>query len=182
MNGASTSQGRRFPPKLERLLLDADVNAHVARYLEAVGLDVLFAPRVDVDIHDDTAIVKWARKHKRFLVCHDRFRDKQTRLKLYFEVYENGGRIIQIAGGPQQPVLMSLGKILVHRAVWLAFFKEHEDGLVVVHQTGMNRKPPDDLHTEIQRMVVDPFAALERPRRPRKRRVKLPRAQQGTLF
>ena len=169
MSAASTEQPE-FPPKLERLLLDADVNALLVPFLEAVGFDVLFAPKVqDVDIHDDAAIVKWARHHRRYLVCHDKFRDKQTRLKLYFEVFENGGPIIQINGGPQQHPLVSLGKMLVHRQKWLNFFEQHEDGIVHLSTQNPAYSPPEKLHKEIQRLVVDPIAALNRPRKPRKR-------------
>ena len=170
MNAASTGR-RGFPPRLERLILDADVNALLVPYLEAVGFDVLFAPRIpEVNIHDDTAIVKWARRHHRFFVCHDKFNDKQTRLKLYFEVFENGGQIIQIHGGPQQHPIASLGKILVNREKWLGFFREYEDGIVRLSTHDARYYPPDKLHREIQRLVVDPIGALDRPRKARKRR------------
>ncbi len=172
------------PAKLERLLLDADVNVHLVGYLGAIGFDVEFAPRVEgLDIHHDAELVKWARRHDRYYVCHDRFKDNQSRLKVYIEVYENGGRVIQIAPGPQQPVYSSLGKLLVHRAAWLAFFEEHEDGLVVVHGTGMRKKTPEDLHKDILEIaVVNPIDALETSNRPRKRRVRLPRYQQPRLL
>lgn len=101
---------------------------------------------------------------------------------MFFEVFENGGQVIQITGGPQQPLTTSLGKLLVHRTEWLKFFAEHEDGLVKIHGHSMTRLTPDALERNILEMVVDPFAALERPRRPRKRRVQLPKAAQGELF
>ena len=169
MNAVSTGQ-RRFPPSLERLILDADVNALLVLYLQAVGFDVVFAPKMPgVDIHDDTAIVKWARQHRRYYVCHDKFGDKQTRLKIYFEVFENGGQIIQINGGPQQHPTTALGKILVNRDKWLGFFGEHEDGIVRLSTQDVLCYPPDKLHKEIQRLVVDPIGALQRPRKARKR-------------
>ena len=56
------------PAKLERLLLDADVNVHLVGYLEAIGFDVEFAPRVKgLDIHHDAELVKWARSHNEIL-------------------------------------------------------------------------------------------------------------------
>ena len=169
MNAVSTRQPG-FPPKLDRLLLDADINPLVVPYLEAVGFDVLFAPRESgIDIHDDKAIVKWARQHRRFLVCHDKFKDKQTRLGLYFEVYENGGQIIQIHGGPQQHPTVSLGKILVNREKWLEFFSEFEDGIVRLSTYNVTSYTPDKLHKEIQRLIVDPIGVLDRPRKARKR-------------
>ncbi len=171
MSVASTGRRRGFPPRLERLILDADVNALLVPYLKAVGFDVVFAPEItEVNIHDDTDIVKWARRHRRYLVCHDKFKDKQTRLKLYFEVFENGGQVIQINGGPQQDPTTSLGKILVNRENWLGFFHEYEDGIVRLSTHSVKTYPPDKLYREIQRLVVDPIRALERPRKPRKRR------------
>ena len=168
MNEVSTRRRRRFPPKLDRILLDADVNARLLRYLESIGFDVLFAPNVDgVDIHDDSKIVKWARRHRRILVCHDRFKDKQTRIRVYLEVLQNGGKVIRIAGPPQQPLLTSLGKLVVHRDDWLQFFKEHEDGIVAVHMTGMHRRTRDDLAVKLQQLHVDPYEALERLRKRR---------------
>ncbi len=125
------STKRSSLPKLERLLLDGDVNAYLERYLTAIGFDVVFATRVDVDIRDDTEVLKWARRHRRIMVCHDKFRDGQTRMKLYREVYDNGGRIIRIGGKPDQHPLTSLGKIVVHRQDWMDFFSENV-GMVLV--------------------------------------------------
>lgn len=161
-------------PKLERLLLDTDVNAYVERYLTAVGFDVLFAARVDVDVRDDTAILKWARRHRRILVCHDKHRDGQTRVKLFLEVYENGGRVIRIGGTPDQPPITSVGKILVRRADWSAFFKENNDGMVLVHGTGTKPMPRSYLHRQVQGAFFDATDNLRkrkkahRPYRPRK--------------
>jgi hypothetical protein len=152
------------PPELERLLLDGDVNAYLERYLTAIGFDVLFATRVDVDIHDDTAILKWARRRGRIMVCHDKFRDGQTRMSLFREVYENGGHIIRIGGRPDQPPLTSLGKITVHRQDWLDFFSEN-DGIVLVHMTGMTRMPREYLLRRYQSTLFDPSAVLRQPRR-----------------
>ncbi len=184
LSGALTGRQKKLSPtrKLERLLLDADVNARLVPYLRSLGFDVLFAPQVDVNIHDDTEIVKWARMRRRYFVCHDRFKDGQTRVKLYFEVYKNGGRIIRIGGAPQQDLLSSLGKILVQRRHWLEFFKEHSDGMVVVHEQGMREFTRDDLYRRIEGVITDPTSALERPRkpRPRQRRLfKVPKEQLG---
>ena len=184
MRKASTKK-RQFPPKLERLLLDADVNAYLGRYLESIGFDVLFAPKVTVNIRDDTAVLKWARRRRRILVCHDRFKDGQTRTKLFFEIFQNGGRVIRIGGGPQQSIQSSLGKILVQRRHWLDFFAEHEHGMVVVHEQGMRKLTREDLYRQLQGVLVDPVAALERPKKPRKyrpRKREVPPAQLGPIL
>ena len=169
-------------PRLERLLLDGDVNAYLERYLTAIGFDVVFATQVDVDIHDDTAILKWARRRRRIMVCHDKFRDGQTRIKLFQEVYTNGGRIIRIGGKPDQPPLTSLGKILVHRRDWLDFFSEN-DGMVLVHMTGMKKMPREELLRQIQKVMFDPPTVIQRSRRKPQlaRRPKPPPDEQGIL-
>ena len=134
-------------PKLERLLLDADVNPELIPLLRAVGFHAEFAPRLGVNIRNDRSLLRWARKHKYILVCHDRFRDKQTRLELYPELYHNGGQIIQIGGGPAQETYTSLGKILLHRKKWCEWFSNH-DGIVTVHEQWKTR----DAH-ELFRLV-----------------------------
>ena len=181
-NRALTKPLPRQLPKLERLVLDTDVNAHLRGYLEAVGFDVLFALHVDVDIHDDTAIVIWARRHRRLFVTHDKFSDRQTRIKLHLEVYENGGQAIRIGGGPEQHPLTSLGKILVHRHKWVEFFKEN-DGIALVHETGLKLMPREYLYHQIQSRMIDSSIALRSQRR-RKRAPRAPReppSEQGRL-
>lgn len=173
---------RSSPPKLERLLLDGDVNAYLERYLTAIGFDVVFATRVDVDIRDDTAILRWARSHRRIMVCHDRFRDGQTKMRLYSEIYNNGGRIIRIGGRPDQDPLTSLGKIIVHRQDWLEFFSDNA-GMVLVHMTGMRKMPRAHLLRQIQNVMFDPTDSLQRPRKPRQQvsRRNPPPTEQGEL-
>jgi len=102
-----------------------------------------------VDVTNDTAIARWARQHHYILVCHDKHRDKKTRLELFFEIYRNGGRIIRIGGAPDQDPLTALGKILVHRDEWRDFFADN-DGIVVVHKEGMKKLPSHQLYAKIQ--------------------------------
>ena len=65
-------------PRLERLVLDNDVNRQVQDYLKAVGFDVTLITQADVDVRDDVAILSWARSEGRFLLCHDKHRDRET--------------------------------------------------------------------------------------------------------
>ncbi len=101
-------------PKLERLLIDADVRPTVMPYLKAVGFDAVSVLRVKVNHRDDVAIVKYARHYNRIVVCHDRHKD-QVRYQMYQEIFKRGGRIIEIGGHNGKPELTSVGKILVHR-------------------------------------------------------------------
>ena len=187
LNKASTGRRRQSPSKLERLILDADVNPRIVQYLQALGFDVLFSPNVSsVDIHDDRKMVRWARWRNRILICHDRFKDRQTRMRVFLEVFQNGGKVIRIAGAPQQPILTSLGKLLVHRDDWLKFFSENVDGIATVHMTGMHTRTREDFYTTLQQMQVDPYGAIERPRRRGERRPRrgpdIPEQQMGPFL
>ncbi len=123
------------PPlhKLERLLLDGDIDPELADYLRAVGFDVRFAPRGSKLIRDDVKVLRLARKQGRILVCHDQHSDKETRLRLYPELHSHGGKILQIGGDSSQMVLTALGKILVWRENWEPWFRGN-DGKVVVYK------------------------------------------------
>jgi len=156
-------------PKAERLLLDADINPRLAQYLTATGFDVVFAPDTDVDIHDDTAILRWARRRSRIMVCHDKFKDGKTRFKIFEEVYENGGRVIQVGSKPDRLPLTSLGLILANRSDRLKFFEEESSGMVFVHKTGMTRMNRAYCQLQYRKVLVDPafdpIPALSRRRR-----------------
>ena len=128
----------------------------------------MFATRSDVDIRDDVAVLKWARRHQRIMVTHDRFKDGPTKHKLYQEVYVNGGKIIQIARRQNQSPAMLLGKMLVHLRDWAAFFEENE-GMVLLHASGMKRMPREYLIRQIQHTFGDPTPALSKRRRPSSR-------------
>jgi hypothetical protein len=154
---------RKAIPKLqglERLLIDTDVKPTLLPYLGAVGFNVLWVRDAKVNYHDDVALVKYARRYHRILLCHDRHRDKSRtdgiRIRMYREIYERGGQVIEIAGSPSQDPLTSLGKILVHRHNWRTFFDEN-DGIVVVREaSGMVPKTRDKLIQKIQGVIAHP--------------------------
>ena len=149
-------------PKLERLLLDADVNVELELLLKAIGFCTQFVLRVDANVRSDVSILRWARRHRYILVCHDKFRDKQTRIELYPELYKKGGRIIQIGGGPQQDPYKALGKLLVHRDTWVKWFNDH-DGIVIVHSQGCRLNDASKLYTIVQKKMpleIEPVHTL----------------------
>jgi len=74
-----------------------------------------------------------SRKEGRILVCHDQHKDKETKLRLYPEMYKRGGKILQIGGDSSQNILNALGKILIWREQWSPWFEEN-DGKVIVHK------------------------------------------------
>jgi len=149
-------------PNLERLLLDADVNVELEPLLKAIGFRPTFALHVDVNIRSDTDLLRWARRHRHILVCHDKFKDKQTRLELYPELHRRGGKIIQIGGGPSQDPYKSLGKILLHREKWIGWFTTH-DGIAIVHEQGWTPRDAHKLYTIVQKempLEVTPVQTL----------------------
>ncbi len=174
-------------PKLERLLLDTDVNANIIRYLRAIRFDVLFAVKVKVNTRDDGAIVEWARKHNRILVCHDKYKNREHKIRVFQEIYEHGGQVIQIAGGSDQNILTSLGKILANREEWVEFFKEN-DGVALLHRGGMKPMPRAYLIRQLQGILGGKSVIGEIPlKSPRHRRKRTPkpipiRAEKPPLF
>jgi len=130
---------------------------------------------VDVDIRDDTAILRWSRENGYILVRHDKTKDRRTRIELYPEVYHNGGKIIRLGGGPDQNPLVALGRILIHLEEWREFFNENE-GMVVLTKQKFTAIPAHDLYKKVQhlldteqitgRKVIKP--SPERAKKPRK--------------
>ena len=162
-----TSSTKRLP-SLERLLLDADVNVELEPLLRAIGFRPEFALRVGVNIRSDVDVLRWARRRRYILVCHDKFKDRQTRIELYPELYRRGGKIIQIGGGPDQDPYTSLGKILLNREKWVEWFKNH-DGIVIVHER-INTRDALKLYAVVQRKMpleVSPEQTLK-ARKPHK--------------
>lgn len=96
-------------------------------------------------------MLRLARKQRRIMVCHDQHKDKSTRRELFTEVYNNGGKVIRISGDSSQDSLLSLAKILMHRAEWRAFFAAEKDGMVTVRQgvKGINLQPPEELMRKV---------------------------------
>ena len=184
---SQSRQGRpaRLPP-LEHLLLDTDVDVGIGPYLEAVGFRVRLALHEGVDVRSDTAILRWARQHGYILVCHDKHRDKSTRLELYPELYEHGGKIIRISGRPGQDEITALGKILVHREKWTSWFAENNGEVIVASHTIIYRNAHELYTTHVQgALLTDPVETIRRSRPPRRRstatRLKEPPEQSSFL-
>ena len=137
-------------PRLERLLLDADLDVDVEPYLDAVGFRTRFALHIDADERSDVALLRWARENDHILVCHDKFRDRSTRLELFPELNSNGGRILRITGDSSQDVLTTVGKILVNREKWRKWFNGN-DGVVILKGDGVLYKPAEELYRMVQR-------------------------------
>ena len=153
-------------PRLERLLLDTDLDVDIQPYLEAVGFETRFALHIEADERDDVALVRWARENSHILVCHDKHKDRSTRLELYPELKASGGRILRITGDSSQDVLTALGKILVNREKWRAWFQDN-DGEVILKMDGVIYHPAQELYKMVERYLEgDDPAQRIRDRKP----------------
>ncbi len=172
-------------PKLEQLLLDADLDVSIQPYLEAVGFQTQFALQIDADERKDVALLRWARENQYILVCHDKHKDKTTRLELYPELKANGGKILRITGDSSQDVLTALGKILVSREKWRAWFEDNE-GMIILKMDGVLYRSADELYETVRRDLqnADPSQRLinRRSARSSRRPTRTSPANQGRMF
>ena len=145
-------------PRLERLLLDTDLDVDIQPYLEAVGFQTQFALNISADHRSDVDLLRWTRTNDHILVCHDQHRDRTTRLELYPELKANGGRILRITGDSSQDVLTAVGKILVNREKWRSWFREN-DGLVILKGDGVIYRTADQLYSTVE-SHIDPAARI----------------------
>lgn len=145
--------------------MDADVNVLARRYLVAVGFDVVLATQAGSNVRSDLALLQWATRNERVLVCHDKHRGN-TRMQMVEEICERGGRIIRIGGRPDQHPLTSAGLVMVHRPRWLQFFEIEGNGIATVHPSGCRFMTRENLQVQYQRRVrpqAQPIAGLEYP-------------------
>ena len=140
------------------MLLDADLDVEMQPYLEAVGFQTRFALHVSADHRSDVALLRWARSNGHILVCHDKFKDRTTRLELYPELKANGGRILRVTGNSSQHVLTAVGKILVNRENWRPWFQEN-DGVAILRREGVIHRTAEELYTTVERHL-DPVARI----------------------
>lgn len=119
------------PPRLERLLLDADVRPDIETQLRVLGFRTESVLRVaEIDETDDISVVRWARKRRMIVVCFDQHDDHQTKLAWNPEIGLRGGRVLQISGNPGQEAEVAAGKMLIHRPTWRPFLATGQHGVV----------------------------------------------------
>ena len=167
-------------PPLDKLLLDGDTDPELAVYLRAVGFDVALAPRGGKMIRDDVKVLRRARGQGRILVCHDAHRDRETQLRLYPELYHNGGKILRLTGDSSQDLLTALGKVITWRLEWRQWFSEN-DGRVTVSKGDWRPQTAARLMNMVSAQRVQdigPVAPKRAPRRTARRKPKIPPEQQ----
>lgn len=97
-----------------KFLVDAQATRTFVSQLRALGYDVAWvAEEPELRSADDVTVLDAATREGRVLVSFDLFRG-QTRRRIYEALATSGGKIVTIAGGPEQPVSRSVGKLLYH--------------------------------------------------------------------
>lgn len=169
MNTSDISTEKPSPPKLERFLVDSDIDPELVFLLRKIGSRSTHATWHDKIPNDDTAYLIWARNHSYILVCHDKHRDTKTRYSFYSEMYYHGGQIIRV-GKPGQDTLRLLGVILAQRHAWQEHFS-YDSGEAVVHPSGCNFTTAEELLKRSSYKMRLPF---EDPSIPLKTRTLIP--------
>ena len=163
-------------PKLERLLLDGDVDPELADYLRAVGFNVELAPRDKPEvIENDVEVLRYARKRGRIVVCHDKHKDREAEMHLFPEIFHNGGYILRIGGDSSQPLLHALGKITIHYDEWSDWFKDNlQGGRVTLSRNKCSKTTGDEFMQRHLRRVYASHDVLPLPPRRKGYRRKRP--------
>ena len=166
------------------MLLDVDIDPRVEPLLRRIGFWARRADRVKVDIHDDVAILRWARRYGYILLSHDRHSDLPTRLEWHPEIALHGGQVIELRSDNRRNPYTTVGRLLASRVEWRAWFDEHVHGVVYVHKQGITTRTQQDF----ARMAPDILPPAEeggrredrRPAARRTRKMKVtPEAQLG---
>ena len=72
----------------------------------------------------DHRVVAWGREHGLVVLSMDKFQNAQDANEVLNEIRLNGGKLIQIWGGPGQPLEQALGRLLIHHHVWFPLIQE----------------------------------------------------------
>ena len=135
---------------------------------------------------DDARLIAWARTFGFVFLSFDKFRADQG-IRVAEEIRLRGGKVIVIAGGPNQPVERSLGKLLFHHPQWHADLSL-EDGWVKLGDIGASikftsRSALQERHIQLRGEQLNPYlerrAAGGRKRSPKRRKVP---KEQGNLY
>ncbi|MDD5702793.1 MAG: DUF5615 family PIN-like protein [Dehalococcoidales bacterium] len=143
MNTNDISTEKPSPSKLERFLVDSDIDPELVFLLRKIGSRSTHATWHDKIPNDDTEYLIWARNHGYILVCHDKHSDTKTKYSFHSEMYYHGGQVIRV-GKPGQDTLRLLGMILAQRHAWQEHFS-NDSGEVVVHPSGCNFTNAEEL-------------------------------------
>ena len=171
-----------------RLLTDAQVPYPLVELLRKIDWDVRTAYEEGTEGEaDDSRHIIHSRNLGRVFLTFDTFR-AESGARVAAELLLRGGRVVQIRGGPDQPLMRALGRFLFHEPEWQPFLARR-DGVAVVsdirnncklytpHEYSQTIRTLDRPHfDEYLRYWEEKGISLPR-RRPRK-----PPAQQSQMF
>lgn len=169
-----------------RFLSDAQSPEPLVATLLGIGWDVQTARqhRLETEPRDELVLAA-CRTMGRILLSFDLF-EGQTRMRVEDELRKRGGKVLTVAGGPEQPYDEAIGKLYYHRPKWRPFL-EHEDGWVEIRelasgQLACHLRRASDLSTRLQHKdVVQLKGYLTRPPRPSRKTRRPQVAQPGQV-
>jgi hypothetical protein len=167
-------------------LADAQARADFVALLARLGHDTITVQSLGLHLEPDEHLVAEARARGRIFLSFDNFRGETGR-RVAIEIHEHGGKVIQFAGGPQQPPERSLGRFLFHMPDWQPFL-EKNDGLVYLSDVrgtcSMHaREEIKAILNKSQRQLFEDYLASHAQSRatPRFRRRRPPPTEQSNL-
>ena len=152
-----------------RFLTDEDVPVSWARAinhvaaLQELNLNWEATSIYDIDLtgKDDVEQLIFARSNCMVLVTCDKY-SGQGGQDLRAELRDNGGKIIRITGGPQQPPHVAIAKLMIRAEQWQPRLK-NEDGVVII--TGVSGdikfRTPEEFAGRLARVETQQLARYE---------------------
>ena len=114
-----------------KFLTDAQFPQPLVELLRKVDWDVRTAYEEGTEGEaDDSRHIIHSRNLGRVFLTFDTFR-AESGARVAAELILRGGKIVQIRGGPEQPLIKALGRLLFHHPEWQPFLAR-EDGVAVV--------------------------------------------------
>ena len=121
------------------ILADAQVPYPLVDMLRRIGWDVRRVQDEGTqDEKDDAKHLIMAREQGRIFLTFDVLTGEEA-ARIAAELVLNGGKVLEIRRGPDQPFMKSLGRLLFHYPEWEPFLSRNE-GLVSISGLGNNSK------------------------------------------
>ena len=168
-----------------KYLTDSQTNIHLVELLLKIEWEVETVYQHGVATEpNDAVLVRYAHEKGMVFVTFDDLKGDQG-YRVTREISRNGGRLIQIAGGPQQPITRSAGKLLLHYENWHPFL-ESNDGSAnlrdarpakLFHRDEMNERWTRLPQEQFEEYLKARHAAKTQPIT--KRKQKVPKEQKG---
>lgn len=109
-----------------KFLTDAQTNFEFVRILRKLEWDVetVYDHNLGTE-KSDAKLVAFAHSIGRVFITFDKLK-KDVGFEVAEEIQRNGGKVISIGGGPQQPPERAAGKLLFFQSEWLPFLEKHD--------------------------------------------------------